>query len=237
LRDDRSPEEPGTEPELEALRRSLSGYAELLRSSGVRVVVAPGAREPLTLEAIRARIGECTRCRLHEKRTRIVFGEGNPRAEILFIGEGPGEEEDRQGRPFVGRAGKLLTDIILGMKLRREDVYIANIVKCRPPGNRDPEPDEIATCSPFLLDQIRAIGPKAIVTLGRPSTSTLLGRPVQITRVRGVWHEFQGVPLMPTYHPAFVLRQYTPKIRGEVWEDMKKVLERIGRPIAPVQPG
>jgi DNA polymerase len=161
-----------------------------------------------------------------------VFGEGNPDAEILFIGEGPGEEEDRQARPFVGRSGKLLTKIIQdGMKLRREDVYIANIVKCRPSGNREPEKDEVATCKPFLLKQIRAIQPKVIVTLGRPSTSALLGRPVQITRERGEWRDFHGIPLMPTYHPAFVLRQYTEKTRREIWGDMKLVLEKIGRPL------
>ncbi len=202
------------------------------RPEGNLDLFTPPADEskPLTLDQIREEIGDCTRCRLHKGRTRIVFGEGNPRAEILFIGEGPGEEEDRQGRPFVGRAGRLLTKIIEdGMKLRREDVYIANIVKCRPPGNREPERDEIATCSPFLLKQIRAIRPKAIVALGRPATSTLLGRSVQITRERGVWHDFHGIPLMPTYHPAFVLRQYTEKTRREVWEDMKRVLEKIGR--------
>ncbi len=183
------------------------------------------------LEEIRGEIGECTRCKLHSGRTHIVFGEGNPKAEILFIGEGPGEEEDRQARPFVGRAGQLLTKIIQeGMNLRREDVYIANIVKCRPPANREPERDEVAACSPFLLAQIRSIGPKVIVTLGRPATSTLLGRPVPITRMRGAWQDFHGIPLMPTYHPAYVLRQYTAQTRREVWDDMKQVLRRIGRP-------
>ena len=182
------------------------------------------------LEEIRAEIGDCTRCKLHRGRTHIVFGEGNPKAEILFVGEGPGEEEDRQARPFVGRAGQLLTKIIQdGMKLRREEVYIANIVKCRPPANREPERDEVEACSPFLLQQIRAIGPKVIVTLGRPATSTLLGRPVQITRTRGAWQDFHGIPLMPTYHPAYVLRQYTERTRREVWDDMKQVLLRIGR--------
>ena len=186
-----------------------------------------------SLEEIRAEIGECTRCKLHRGRTHIVFGEGNPKAEILFVGEGPGEEEDRQARPFVGRAGQLLTKIIQhGMKLRREDVYIANIVKRRPPGNREPERDEVEACSPFLLRQIRAIGLKVIVTLGRPATSTLLGRAVQITRMRGAWQDFHGIPLMPTYHPAYVLRQYTERTRREVWDDMRQVLRRIGRPPA-----
>jgi uracil-DNA glycosylase family 4 len=210
--------------------------ASFWRPEGELDLFAPATDEsrPLTLEQIREEMGECTRCRLHKGRARIVFGEGNPRAEIVFIGEGPGEEEDRQGRPFVGRAGQLLTKIIEeGMKLRREDVYIANIVKCRPPGNREPERDEIAACSPFLLKQIGAIQPKVIVALGRPATSTLLGRSVQITRVRGTWHDFHGMPLMPTYHPAFVLRQYTEKTRREVWEDMKRVLEKIGRSSPP----
>jgi uracil-DNA glycosylase family 4 len=210
--------------------------ASFWRPEGELDLFAPATDEsrPLTLEQIREEMGECTRCRLHKGRARIVFGEGNPRAEIVFIGEGPGEEEDRQGRPFVGRAGQLLTKIIEeGMKLRREDVYIANIVKCRPPGNREPERDEIAACSPFLLKQIGAIQPKVIVALGRPATSTLLGRSVQITRVRGTWHDFHGIPLMPTYHPAFVLRQYTEKTRREVWEDMKRVLEKIGRSSPP----
>ena len=242
--------------------QGLADYVELLAASGLWAVAAPAslpssrsvpqapppasgpppsAREeapstldvPLqTLEAIRAEMGECTRCKLHRGRTHIVFGEGNPKAEILFVGEGPGAEEDLQARPFVGRAGQLLTRIIEdGMKLRREDVYIANIVKCRPPGNRDPERDEVEACSPFLLRQIRAIGPRVIVALGRPATSTLLGRPVQITRVRGAWQEFHGIALMPTYHPAFVLRQYTERTRREVWQDMKQVLERIGRPV------
>lgn len=248
--------------ELNFIKRGIAGCIGLLAESGVHTVVsrpsdpapprrtpqpapnllpgesptlftpASGESGPLTLDQIREEMGDCKRCKLHRGRTNIVFGEGNPHADILFIGEGPGEEEDRQARPFVGRAGKLLTKIIQdGMKLRREDVYIANIVKCRPPGNRDPEREEVAACRPFLNNQIRAIQPKVIVTLGRPSTSTLLGRSVQITRMRGEWQEYYGIPLMPTYHPAFVLRQYTAKTRREVWEDMKKVLERIGKPL------
>jgi len=200
--------------------------------SGTLFSPKPGRSAPLTLAQVREEMGECTRCKLHAGRTNIVFGEGDPEAEILFIGEGPGADEDRQARPFVGRAGKLLTKIIEdGMKLRREDVYIANIVKCRPPGNRDPEKEEVAACQPFLLQQIRAIRPKVIVTLGKPAASTLLGRNIQITRTRGQWQEFHGIPLMPTYHPAFVLRQYTQKTRSEVWEDMKAVLEKIGKPL------
>lgn len=243
MRDRNRIEPPRDAPPTERARvaQGLADYVDLLAASGLWAVAAPASRGeapsivdvPIrTLEEIRVEMGECTRCKLHRGRTHIVFGEGNPKAEILFVGEGPGAEEDRQARPFVGRAGQLLTRIIEdGMKLRREDVYIANIVKCRPPGNRDPEHDEVEACSPFLLLQIRAIGPRVIVALGRPATSTLLGRPVQITRVRGAWQEFHGIPLMPTYHPAFVLRQYTERTRREVWGDMKQVLQRIGRPV------
>lgn len=191
------------------------------------VTVARGAA---ALEAVRLDLGECTRCKLHAHRTKLVFGVGDPEAEILFVGEGPGEDEDKRGEPFVGRAGQLLTRIIEdGMGLRRSDVYICNIVKCRPPQNREPERDEIASCMPFLERQIAAVGPKVIVTLGRPSTSTLLGKHVAITTLRGKWQEYRGVPLMPTYHPAYVLRQYTPEVRRHVWEDMKEVLRRVGR--------
>ncbi|MBK7977195.1 MAG: uracil-DNA glycosylase [Deltaproteobacteria bacterium] len=187
-------------------------------------------RGPAALEAVRLDLGDCTRCKLHTHRTKLVFGVGNPEAEILFVGEGPGEDEDKRGEPFVGRAGQLLTRIIEdGMGLERSDVYICNIVKCRPPQNREPERDEIATCLPFLERQIAAVAPKVIVSLGRPSTSTLLGRHVAITALRGKWQEYRGIPLMPTYHPAYVLRQYTADVRRHVWEDMKEVLRRIGR--------
>jgi DNA polymerase len=180
-----------------------------------------------SLEAVRAELGECTRCGLHAKRTQIVFGDGNPDADILFVGEGPGENEDRQGLPFVGRAGELLTQMIeKGLEIPRSSVYICNIVKCRPPGNRTPLPDEIATCSPFLDGQIAAVKPKVIVALGKPATSMLLGHEVAITRVRGTWHEYRGIPLMPTLHPAYVLRQYTAETRKNVWSDLKAALAR-----------
>ncbi len=194
------------------------------RPSVLSLRSAPGME---TLDQIREDLGECTRCRLSEKRTKIVFGEGNPRAKIVFVGEGPGADEDRSGRPFVGRAGELLTKMIEAMGLRREDVYICNIVKCRPPGNRDPQLDEVATCRPFLDRQLRAIRPKAIVTLGKPAASTLLGRPIAITRVRGIWQEWEGIPVMPTFHPAYVLRRYTRETRQAVWDDLKAVLGRV----------
>ncbi len=192
----------------------------------------PIARQ--SLAEIQADLGDCTRCKLHEGRTKLVFGTGNPKAEIVFVGEGPGEDEDKQGEPFVGRAGQLLTRIIEdGMGLTRSEVYICNIVKCRPPQNREPERDEIDACLPFLERQIASVGPKVLVALGRPSTSTLLGRAVSITAVRGKWFEYRGVPLMPTFHPAFVLRRYTPEVRRQVWEDMKEVLRRIDREPPP----
>jgi len=175
-----------------------------------------------TLEDVRLELGECTRCPLCEGRNRIVFGDGNPDAALMFIGEGPGQEEDRRGLPFVGRAGELLTQMIeRGLEIPRSEVYICNIVKCRPPGNRTPKPDEVATCKPFLDGQIDAVRPRTIVALGRPATSLLLGRDVSITRVRGTWHEYRGIPLMPTFHPAFLLRQYTTENRAVVWEDLK----------------
>jgi len=186
----------------------------------------PWAERP-TLERVREVLGECRRCRLSEGRTHIVFGDGNPNAELLFVGEGPGETEDQRGLPFVGRAGELLTQMIeKGLGIPRSSVYICNVVKCRPPNNRTPLADEVAACSPFLDGQIAAIAPRVIVALGKPAVSRLLGRDVPITRVRGVWHEYRGTPLMPTFHPAFLLRQYTPENRRLVWEDLKAALAR-----------
>ena len=179
------------------------------------------------LRAIRDSLGECTRCRLCQKRTQIVFGTGSAKARLMFIGEGPGEEEDRQGIPFVGRAGQLLTDIITrGMRLRREDVYIANVVKCRPPQNRDPEQDEIDACYPFLRAQVDAIRPDVIVTLGRPASHTLLGPGTPISRLRGRWASYDGIPVMPTFHPSYLLRNTSAK--KDVWEDIQKVMLKLG---------
>lgn len=183
--------------------------------------------EVRTLPEVREALGECTRCRLHEGRTQIVFGDGDPAADLMFVGEGPGEQEDLRGIPFCGRAGELLTSMIeKGLEIPRSSVYICNIVKCRPPGNRTPLADEVATCRPFLDAQIAAVRPKVIVALGKPATSTLLGREVAITRLRGTWHDYRDIPLMPTLHPAFLLRQYTPENRRKVWEDLKAALAR-----------
>lgn len=180
-----------------------------------------------TLDEVRAVLGDCTRCRLSEGRTQIVFGVGNPDAKLLFVGEGPGEQEDLRGIPFCGRAGELLTSMIeKGLGIPRSEVYICNIVKCRPPNNRTPQPDEVAACRPFLDGQIEAIKPRVIVALGKPAASLLLGRDIAITKIRGTWHAYRGIPVMPTFHPAFVLRQYTPENRRLVWEDLKAALAR-----------
>jgi DNA polymerase len=179
-----------------------------------------------TLEELRDAIGDCRRCKLWSGRTHLVFGVGNPKAEVMFVGEGPGRDEDLQGEPFVGRAGQLLTDIITkGMGLKRQDVYIANVVKCRPPENRNPEPDEIESCEPFLLRQIDIVKPRIIVGLGKFAVQTLLKTKVPIMRLRGVWHEYHGIKLMPTLHPAYLLRN--PGDKKLVWEDIKKVIQEL----------
>ncbi len=179
-----------------------------------------------SLERIREDLGECTRCRLSKQRNKIVFGAGNPRAELVFVGEGPGRDEDAQGLPFVGRAGKLLTQMIEAMGLRREDVYICNVVKCRPPENRKPESDEVATCSPYLFRQLDVIQPKAIVCLGATAAQALLKTTDSISRYRGTWFDFRGTKLMATYHPAYLLRN--PAAKGEVWKDLQKVMAHLG---------
>jgi uracil-DNA glycosylase family 4 len=181
----------------------------------------------LRLAEISDEIGECTRCKLSERRTNIVFGVGSASAGLMFIGEGPGADEDAQGEPFVGRAGKKLDEMIKAIGLERHEVYIANIVKCRPPGNRDPDRDEIATCVKFLYDQIDAIRPKVIVTLGSPSTKTLLNTKIGITKIRGEWQDFRGIAVMPTFHPAYLLRAYTLENRKKVFADLKAARERM----------
>ena len=182
------------------------------------------------LLAIRQDIGDCTRCRLAKQgRKQIVFGVGNPNAELMFIGEAPGADEDEKGEPFVGRAGQLLTNMIKAMGLRREDVYIANIIKCRPPGNRTPERDECETCSPFLMRQIQVIGPKAIVALGAVAAKTLLAVNAPMSELRGQWYDFRGTKLAVTYHPAFLLRD--PRQKKETWKDLQMVMKKLGLPM------
>jgi uracil-DNA glycosylase len=180
------------------------------------------------LAAMASEIADCQLCRLCKGRTQVVFGVGNPNARLMFIGEAPGRDEDIQGEPFVGKAGQLLTDIIKAMKLRREDVYIGNVAKCRPPENRNPEPDELDACRPYILRQIEIIKPEVIVTLGKVALKGLFEREFPITRIRGEWMNFQGIKLMPTYHPAYLLR--TPTAKKDVWADMKQVMVALGIP-------
>ena len=187
----------------------------------------PGGERP-TLDEVRRDLGDCRRCKLCTGRKNIVFGSGNPRAELVFVGEGPGESEDLQGVPFVGAAGQLLTKMIEAMGYRRDDIYICNVVKCRPPGNRNPEPDEVAACEPFLRAQLKAIQPKAIVALGKFAAQTLLRDTTPITRLRGTWREYEGIQLMPTFHPAYLLRQ--PAEKRKAWEDLQQVMKFFGKP-------
>jgi uracil-DNA glycosylase len=186
------------------------------------------AADPIeALRIIREDLGNCTRCRLHKQgRKQIVYGVGNPKAELMFIGEAPGADEDIQGEPFVGRAGQLLTNMIKAMGLRREDVYIANIIKCRPPGNRTPERDECETCSPFLMRQIAVIKPKVIVALGAVAAKTLLAINAPMSEFRGHWYDFRGTKLAVTYHPAFLLRD--PRQKKETWKDLQMVMQELG---------
>lgn len=187
------------------------------------LAVATGVGAAEGLAALRAEIGPaCTRCKLHTLgRRQVVFGVGNPQARLMFVGEAPGEDEDKQGEPFVGRAGQLLTKIIEAIGMTREQVYIANVIKCRPPGNRNPEPDEVATCEPFLFQQIALIQPRVVVALGKFAAQSLLRTTEPITKLRGRVFEFRGAQLIPTFHPAYLLRN--PPAKREVWEDMKKV--------------
>jgi DNA polymerase len=189
----------------------------------VRPAAAESTSAAESLTEIRAQLGDCRRCALCRSRTHIVFGAGNPQARLMFIGEGPGHEEDRAGEPFVGAAGQLLNRIIEAIRLQREEVYIANVVKCRPPGNRLPQPEEIAACSPFLRRQIRAIGPLLICTLGSCAAQSLLNTTEAVSRLRGRFFEYEGIRVLPTFHPAYLLRN--PEKKREVWEDMKLLMK------------
>jgi uracil-DNA glycosylase family 4 len=189
-----------------------------------------GESSAASLTALRGEIGDCTRCALHALgRRQVVFGTGSPEADLMFVGEAPGADEDIKGEPFVGRAGQLLTKIIEAIELKREDVYIANVIKCRPPGNRNPEPDEVATCSPFLLRQIAIVKPRVIVALGTFAAQMLLGTDAPISRLRGRVHDYRdGITLVPTFHPAYLLR--SPDKKRDVWEDMKIVRALLAEP-------
>jgi uracil-DNA glycosylase family 4 len=202
--------------------------AELPREPETFVIVEHQINDPaLLLRTIREDLGDCTRCPLHKQgRKQIVFGVGNPHADLMFIGEAPGADEDQQGEPFVGRAGQLLNNMIKAMGIQREDVYIANIIKCRPPGNRTPEREECETCSPFLMRQIAAIKPKVIVALGAVAAKTLLGINAPMSELRGRWFDFRGTKLAVTYHPAFLLRD--PRQKKETWKDLQMVMQHLG---------
>ncbi len=180
---------------------------------------------PKTLDELEARLQECERCSLSEQRKNIVFGTGNPKASLVFVGDAPGQAEDEQGYPFVGDAGKLLDKILLAMSLSRQDIYICNVVKCHPVADRDPHPDEIATCESFMKQQLELIQPKIIVTLGRFASHVLLKTDTAISKLRGKWHEYENIPVMPTFHPAYLLRNASAK--RPVWEDMKQVMQRL----------
>lgn len=209
---------------------TVSEVAPTIPSSAaidIELLTHPGVRDTRTLEDLRALVGDCQRCKLAPHRTKLVYGVGNPNADLVFVGEAPGHDEDVRGEPFVGAAGQLLTEIIVkGMKIRREDVYIANIIKCRPPQNRNPEPDEIAACEPFLKQQLEILKPKAIVALGKFAAQCLLKTRTPISRLRGEWTTYQGVPLMPTFHPAYLLRN--PSDKRLVWRDIQQVMTLLG---------
>ena len=199
----------------------------------VPVTLARSAAE--VLAGIRAEIGDCTRCKLHGLgRTQIVFGVGNPNADLMFVGEAPGADEDIQGIPFVGRAGQLLTKMIEAMGFTRDAVYIANVLKCRPPGNRNPEPDEIATCEPFLFQQLASVEPKVVIALGAFAARTLLKTDAPISRLRGRVFDYRGAKLIPTFHPSFLLR--SPANKREAWDDLKLALSILGRPVPGTPP-
>jgi len=202
----------------------LSRTADAVSPAGAQAVAVEAEGEDWT--ALRAEAHDCTKCGLARGRTNVVFGVGSPNAELMFIGEAPGRDEDLKGEPFVGRAGQLLTDIIKAMKLSREQVYIANVIKCRPPENRNPEPDELEACRPFIQRQVRLIQPRVIVTLGRFGLQSLTEKAYSISSVRGQWLEYDGIKLMPTYHPAYLLRN--PAAKKDVWADMKKVMTELG---------
>ncbi|HEY3171683.1 MAG TPA: uracil-DNA glycosylase [Thermoanaerobaculia bacterium] len=212
---------PGLSGELEFFRDL--GFTDLFVSAAPAPDLVTGSMPDLA--ALERFLAGCPRCKLSGSRTRIVFGAGNPQADLMFVGEAPGREEDEQGLPFVGAAGQLLTKIIEAMGTTRDDVYIVNTVKCRPPENRNPEPDEVAACRPFLEEQIRLVAPRVIVTLGTFAAQAILGTDEPISQLRGRWHLAHGAEVMPTYHPAFLMR--SPKHKKEVWEDMQKVRDRL----------
>ena len=215
---------------IDSLAMTITQDKEEKRSLSYLTTLAPGAKRKnvssvLSLEDVRRDMEDCQRCPLHAGRKNVVFGAGNPRASLVFVGEAPGADEDQQGLPFVGRAGQLLTKIIEAMGFKREDVYIANILKCRPPNNRNPLPAEIQVCEPFLIKQLAAISPKIICALGTFAAKTLLKKDIPITVMRGKFYDYHGIALMPTYHPAYLLRN--PSAKKQVWEDVQQIMKRL----------
>lgn len=240
----------GPKPRLAGIVREIESYLAYLKENGVTEIAAGPAGAPKTntpalaaediavetatgLKKIAAEVAECTKCPLHKNRRNTVPGQGNSRPEILFVGEGPGEDEDRQGLAFVGRAGQLLTRLVVKMGFTREQVFIANVVKCRPPNNRKPEPEEQTACLPYLERQIDLLKPKVIVVLGATALEALFAPDMRITKMRGKWLEYKGIPAMPTFHPSYLFRNQSAM--WDVWNDMQLVLERLGRPV-PAKP-
>lgn len=212
------------------IRNSILTHLETFKDAGLAEILVPSPQkisvtQTTTLDELRAFIGDCTRCRLCQGRKKLVFGVGNPKAQLMFIGEGPGADEDEQGEPFVGRAGQLLTKIIQAMGFERKDIYIGNVVKCRPPNNRNPELDEIALCLPFLKQQVAIINPKVIMCLGKFASQTILETQLPISKIRGTFREMDGRLIMPTFHPAYLLRN--PEMKRVMWEDCKKVMAKL----------
>ncbi|MBN1354758.1 uracil-DNA glycosylase [bacterium] len=223
------------------MKEQLRAHLLYLAEQGVQGLEIPGLPDNVSdnraetdfnrecLQALWHRLENCTRCKLHRGRNNIVFGEGSPTPDIVFVGEGPGRDEDLQGRPFVGRAGALLNRILAAMGLQREEIYICNVVKCRPPNNRNPEPDEISTCSPFLAQQIDILQPRVICALGNVAAAFLTGRNAPMTVLRGRFYDYRGICVRPTYHPAAILRN--PGYRRPVWEDVQELMRYIGKPV------
>jgi DNA polymerase len=222
---------PAPTPPVPAARPALAIVpADVDVAAAIARVLTSSAPPAERLAALREEVvGDCTRCKLHRGRSKLVFGVGNPTAELAFVGEGPGADEDRQGIPFVGAAGKLLTKMIEAMGKQRDDVYICNVVKCRPPNNRDPEPDEVEACEGFLKAQLAIVKPRVIVALGRYAAQTLLRTKTPITRLRGTWQSYEGIEVMPTYHPSYLLRE--PGRKREAWSDLQQVMKLL-RPAA-----
>ena len=210
-----------------SLRKDQTANPVVASQTAISKEPTPASNDMVTLDSIRAEIGDCQRCKLAPKRTNIVFGSGNPNAELVFVGEAPGFDEDQQGLPFVGRAGQLLTKIIESINLKREDVYICNVLKCRPPENRNPEPDEVAACNPFMKKQLAAIRPKIVCCLGTFAAQTVLQTVAPISKLRGKFYDMDGIRVIATFHPAYLLR--SPDKKREVWEDMKQIRAELFR--------